>query len=238
MIDRFAIYLLLAGCLIFGGIVFVELQPATENESTLSARATQPQAPTSAVHRQPSTDELLAKILERPLFSSTRRPPQAAANDSATDSDLADTRLTGIVTEPDHHYAIFAVNGAPKPLRLTEGEDLSGWRIESITPHEVSLSGPGGTKTLEPKFDPNLVQRPPPQPPAATPGAPQPFPGINLPPRRAPQPAQPPAATPAARQPAPGINLPPRPGLPSRPGFSPATGRPLRPLPPPPRAPQ
>jgi hypothetical protein len=52
----------------------------------------------------------------------------------------------------EHHLAIFAVNGAAKPLRLTEGEDVSGWRIESITPHEVSLSGPGGTKTLQPKL--------------------------------------------------------------------------------------
>ena len=96
-------------------------------------------------------------------------------------------RLTGIVTEPEHHVAIFAVNGA-KPLRLTEGEAVSGWRIESITPREVSLSGPGGTKTLEPKLDPNLVQQPPPQPPAANPAA-------RLP-------AQPPVANPAARLPA------------------------------------
>jgi hypothetical protein len=69
-------------------------------------------------------------------------------------------RLTGIVTEPDH-VAIFAMNGA-KPLRVSEGEAASGWRIESIAPQEVSLSGPGGTKTLEPKPDPNLVQQPPP----------------------------------------------------------------------------
>jgi hypothetical protein len=215
MIDRFVTYLLIGGCLIFGALVLLELRPAASDTATPNDVSKRPDA-TSAVHREPSTrlDELLAVALARPLFSSTRRPPQAAANDSATDSDLADTRLTGIVTEPEHHYAIFAVNGAPKPLRLTEGEALSGWRIESITPHEVSLSGPGGTKTLEPKFDPNLVQRPPPQPPAATPVARQP--------------AQPPAANTAARppaQPAPGINLPPRPG------FSPATGRPLRPLP-------
>jgi len=123
-------------------------------------------------------------------------------------------RLTGIVTEPEHHVAIFAVNGA-KPLRVTEGEAVSGWRIESITPREVSLSGPGGTKTLEPKLDPNLVQQPPPQPPAASPAARQP--------------AQPPVANTAARQPSPGINLPPRlgvpPGLPASPPFRPPRGR-------------
>jgi hypothetical protein len=226
MIDRFVTYLLIGGCLIFGALVLLELRPAASDTATPNEVSRRPDT-ASAAHREPSTrlDELLAVALARPLFSSTRRPPQAAATDN-TDSDLADMRLTGIVTEPDHHVAIFAVNGT-KPLRLSEGEAVSGWRIESITPHEVSLSGPGGTKTLEPKLDPNLVQQPPPQPPAANPGARQPVqpPAANPGAR---QPAQPPAANAAARQPAQpaaGINLPPRPG------FSPATGRPLRPLP-------
>ncbi len=39
---------------------------------------------------------------------------------------------------------------------------MSGWRVERINPREVSLSGPSGTKTLQPKFDPNLT--PPPIP--------------------------------------------------------------------------
>ena len=203
MIDRFVTYLLIAGCLVFGAVVLLELQPAASDTAASNEVSRQPDT-TSTAHRQPSTrlDELLAVALARPLFSSTRRPPQTAATDN-TSSDLADMRLTGIVTEPDHRVAIFAVNGA-KPLRVSEGEAVSGWRIESITPHEVSLSGPGGTKTLEPKLDPNLVQQPPPQPPAANPAARPP--------------AQPPAANTAARQPAPGINLPPRPGVP--PGLS------------------
>jgi len=203
MIDRLVIYLLLAGCVIFGAVVLLELESTaidTAAPSEVSRRADA----TSAVRRQPSTrlDELLAMALARPLFSSTRRPPQSLDNASVTNSDLADMRLTGIVTDPEHHVAIFAVKGA-KPLRLTEGEDVSGWRIESITPREVSLSGPGGTKTLEPKLDPNLVQPPGPTP-AATPGV------------RSPGPT--PAATPGVRspaQPAPVANVPPRPGLPT-----------------------
>ena len=133
MIDRFVIYWLIGGCLIFGALVLLELRPAATDTATPNEVSIRPDP--SAMHRQPSTqlDELLAVALARPLFSSTRRPPQAAANDS-TDSDLADMRLTGIVTEPEHHLAIFAVKGATKPLRLTEGEAVSGWRIESITP--------------------------------------------------------------------------------------------------------
>ena len=171
MISRLAIYLLLTGCLVFGGIVFIELQPTATDEparSELSRRSNTP----PAVRRQQSAqqEELLATVLGRPLFSNTRRPPQTAANDSGNTSDLADTRLTGIITEPGRSIAIFAVNGA-KPLRLTEGEAVSGWRIESITPREVALSGPGGPKTLAPKTDPSLAGQPPTPAPTGTPVA-------------------------------------------------------------------
>jgi general secretion pathway protein N len=209
MIDRLVIYLLLAGCVTFGATVLLELK-STSTDTAASSGVARRADTTSAVRRQPSTrlDDLLAQALARPLFSSTRRPP-AAANDSVISSDLADTRLTGIVTEPGHQVAIFAVNGA-KPLRLTEGEAVSGWRIESITPREVSLSGPGGTKTLEPKLDPSLAQPPPGSTPTANPAA-------RLP------------APPTAAQPSPGINLPPRPAVPPRlpapPPIRPARGR-------------
>jgi hypothetical protein len=212
MTDRLAIYLLLAGCLVFGGIIVVELNPATDDKAIIGA-GTAPTGAAVAVHRQPGThlDELLATVLSRPLFSSTRRPPQSAANDGPS-ADLGDTRLTGIVTVPGHHLAIFAVNGA-KPLKLSEGQDVSGWRIESITPREVSLSGPSGTKTLEPKVDPSLSQAPAPAPTPVNPAArpPIPLPGARLP---APLPAG------AAALPRPGVS----PGLPN-----PPLPRPVRP---------
>ena len=217
MIDRLVIYLL-AGCLIFGTVVLLELKPSATDTAAPNEIPRRTEAP-SAVRRQPSTrlEELLAMALARPLFSSTRRPPQSAANDSDASSDLADIRLTGIVTEPYHRVAIFAVKGA-KPLRLTEGEAVSGWQVESITPREVSLSGPGGTKTLEPKLDPNLVQPAAPTV-AANPAARSPTP--------------PPTANPAARlpvQPAPAAVAPPTPGVPpgspTSPPFRPPRGRP------------
>jgi hypothetical protein len=176
MISRLAIYLLLTGCLVFGAIVFLELLPAATDEQGRSELPRRPDMP-PAPRRQQSArlEELLATVLGRPLFSSSRRPPQTAADNSGGTSDLADTRLTGIVTEPGRSIAIFAVNGA-KPLKLTEGEAVSGWRIESITPREVALSGPGGAKTLAPKIDPNLAATPPGQPPAAAAAARPPVP--------------------------------------------------------------
>jgi hypothetical protein len=160
MTNRLALSLLLAGCLAFGAVIFVELAAEGGEHAALPEAAPRANvAPPAQRERIPQIDRLLETALARPLFSSTRRPPQSATDDGAVDTDLSDKRLTGIVTAPGRHIAIFAVTDA-KPLTLSEGETVSGWRIETIGPIEVALSGPGGNKTLRPKPDPNLAQPP------------------------------------------------------------------------------
>ena len=90
--------------------------------------------------------------LADPLSSPTHRHPEtpSSANDAA--SSLHDVRLTGIVTGPDIRIAIFAVTGTA-PLVLSEGEALKGWRLDSISPERVVLSGPSGNIVLKPKPD-------------------------------------------------------------------------------------
>jgi hypothetical protein len=159
MINRPALCLLLVGCVVFGMLIFIELAPGGEDAALPEAAQRVNVAPVARRQQAPLAAGLLETALARPLFSSTRRPPQSETEDGAPDTDLSDKRLTGIVTEPGHHIAIFAVDGA-KPLTLSEGENVSGWRIETIGPIEVSLSGPSGSKTLRPKPDPNLAWQP------------------------------------------------------------------------------
>lgn len=211
MIDRLVPLLLVGGCLLFGMILFIELAPADQEDSVANQPAARSSAPNPAIRPQTARpEELVSAALARPLFSSTRRPPQDASNAAAGDNDLSDSRLTGIVTMRDRRVAIFAVSG-DKPLKVAEGDSVSGWRIESITPREVSLTGPSGTKTLQPKLDPSLaapqVQPPNPQvagraptPPAAgrprvpvpgaAPGIVQPPPGVPVNNPGLPQPAR------------------------------------------------
>lgn len=160
MTHRVVLFLLVAGCLLFGTIILIELEAAGAGDAVIADVAARPEGATTA-HRQqsPRLEELVATALARPLFSSTRRPPQSAAAGGAGDSDLADRRLTGIVTTPRHRLAIFAVTG-DKPLTVAEGDEVSGWRVETITPREVSLTGPSGSKTLQPKLDPTLTPPP------------------------------------------------------------------------------
>lgn len=202
MIDRAPIYVLLAGCALLGAVVFAELGPDREDSPAIETPARSAAPPPEQRQARTGADELVAEALARPLFSSTRRPPAAAAGDDGpTGGELSDTRLAGIVTEPGRRFAIFVPEGA-KPLTVIEGETVSGWRVDSITPREVSLSGPGGNKTLQPKIDPNLTPPAPPSPPAAAAPA-----------------ATPPAAAARARsraaaQAPPGLPVPPpRPGV-------------------------
>jgi general secretion pathway protein N len=206
MINRLVLVLLVGGCLLFGAILIMELAPAGAEDAVV-AEAARSDAPSPTARQQnPRPEELVATTLARPLFSSTRRPPQDAPSGAAAD-DLTDARLTGIVTTPRHRMAIFAVSG-DKPLKVAEGDAVSGWRVESITPREVSLSGPSGTKTLQPKLDPNLAP-PPGQPLIGQPGGRVPTPPAAAKPR---MPA--PGGAPAVAQPPPGVPAVPPGALP------------------------
>jgi hypothetical protein len=173
VIDRLPLILLLAGCALCGGILASELtSPTSETEAAAGGEQPSVATPLSPAQSGPGTrpDVLVAEILARPLFSSTRRPPPHS-DGPAADTGLSDTRLAGIVTAPGRRFAIFAPTGA-KPVVVSEGDTISGWRVENITPRQVSLSGPEGTKTLQPRIDPNLL--PPPPPPSAAASSPSP----------------------------------------------------------------
>jgi general secretion pathway protein N len=207
MIDRLVLLLLVGGSLLFGAILIMELAPAGAGDPVIAEAARSDAASPITRAQNPRPEELVTTILARPLFSSSRRPPQDAPS-GAADSDLTDARLTGIVTTPRHRMAIFAVSG-DKPLKVAEGDAVSGWRVESITPREVSLSGPTGTKTLQPKLDPNLAP-PPGQPPVGQPGGRVPTPPTAGRPR-----LPTPGAAPGIAQPPPGAPVAP-PGIPAR----------------------
>jgi hypothetical protein len=178
MIDRLVLYLLLAGSVLFGALLYLELGTGTAGgKPTIEISRPEKARVAARPQQRLRHEQLVATILARPLFNPTRRPPETVSGPDAG-PDLADARLTGIVTLPPLKIAIFAVKGA-KPLVLGEGETVSGWRIERITPAEIALSGPGGSQTLRPKEDPTLVRTP--SPGLAAANRPMPFNGRPAP---------------------------------------------------------
>jgi hypothetical protein len=75
---------------------------------------------------------------------------------------------------------IFASQGERRPMVVSEGAGLDGFRVELIEAGRVTVVGPGGRQVLRPSFDPN----PPPPvavPAQAPPGQPGPpgLPGLQ-----------------------------------------------------------
>ena len=178
MINR-VLVLIIAGCALFGGVIAVELRSEDGDASASVSVAPRPETGTPPRAPGPRVGDLLATILARPLFSPTRQP--AAHPDHPTGFDLGNVRLTGIVIEPGQHLAIFAVPDA-KPMVRSEGEMMNEWRLDSISPEEVVLSGPAGTTSLQPKIDASLVRKAAaPPPPASPPPVPAPAPAPQSP---------------------------------------------------------
>src|SRR5215207_1033564 len=144
--------LLIAGCVLSGTLLVSQFYGEAEDGIAATPAVTVRTDDVRAGPRaQPArVDVLLATTLARPLFSPTRRPPEVA---QTTASELTNKRLAGIVIEPDRRLAIFAVTGA-KALTVAEGESVDGWRLEKITPTEIALAGPKGSRTLQPMPEP------------------------------------------------------------------------------------
>ena len=152
---------ILVACVVCAGLILIEFVSISGHRPSPAARL-----PPAEIRK-----------LADPLFSPTQRRPETASSANDADSPLRDVRLTGVVIGPDLRIAIFALTGTNSRV-LSEGEALKGWRLESISPEGVVLSGPAGNTVLEPQRDANLVRPPPPvavqsgQPGAAMAGAP------------------------------------------------------------------
>ena len=168
---------ILVGCVVCAALILIEFGSISHRPS--------PGARLASAENEPAAPEI--RKLADPLFSPTQRRPEAKSSANDADLPLSDVRLTGVIIGPDLRIAIFAVTGANSRV-LSEGKALKGWRLESISPEGVVLSGPAGNIVLEPQPDANLVR---PTPPVAVQSG-------QLGPATAGAPGQPMAVTPIA----------------------------------------
>jgi hypothetical protein len=89
-------------------------------------------------------------IVERPLFSDTRRPPQTTIDkNTAPASQLGSAwKLTGIVVAADSSSVLVSGIRDSRTERLQAGMMLDGWRLESITRDQAVFSSGGRTAVL------------------------------------------------------------------------------------------
>jgi hypothetical protein len=91
-------------------------------------------------------------ILDRPLFSPSRRPGQVAV----ASTELP--RLAGIIIGPDGARAIFASSGGARAIVAGAGAHAGPYLIRAVDPTGVSVIGPNGPELLHPAYDRNAVR--------------------------------------------------------------------------------
>lgn len=167
--------------------------------------------------------------LARPVFSSTRRPDQAAQAQAAAPVRAGLPRLTGILVTRNGPVALFAAGDGARATVVAVGGALASWTVRAIRADLVTLDGPDGTVAMRPSYS----NAPPRAQPVAAPANEPLLPPIpqtdNRPFEMMTQPSgasifghvtAPPAGPPVAAQPAPPPLIlppgPPPPGPPAR----------------------
>jgi hypothetical protein len=101
----------------------------------------------------PDLDRMVQTILERPLFSRTRRPTEVPNALVAGKVHLL-PRLSGVVVLPGYRRAIFQAPGATRPVVTVVAEDerIADWTVQLIDNAAVTLTRAGETLQLTPSF--------------------------------------------------------------------------------------
>ena len=101
----------------------------------------------------------LTETVERPLFSPSRRGPQApptveaAAPPPPPPAPPPALKVQGVILAGDQTVALLRRDDTGETLTAHPGDDLSGWHVDRIEPGSVTLSGPDGAVEL-PLFPP------------------------------------------------------------------------------------
>jgi hypothetical protein len=129
-------------------------------------------------------DAWVATALARPLFSRDRKPtPAAPKGGGPALSSLP--RLTGVVVGSFGRIAIFASGGDQKPIAVSEGKTLGPYRVQTIVPGSVTVTGPDGERVVSLTADAatrQALEAEMPQQPQVVPGQPPGIlPGVRVP---------------------------------------------------------
>jgi hypothetical protein len=88
-------------------------------------------------------------VLDRPLFTPSRRPTQATAAAAPSSTGLA---LLGVVAAKGRQVALIRTAEGSPSVRAELGQDVAGWKLTRMAPTQVQLERHGGKLTLGLQF--------------------------------------------------------------------------------------
>jgi len=162
--------MLLAACALFGIIVAIEWFVLSRQNGTPTGNDTQPAVaadtlPTRTTYAAPDF-ETFSEILERPLFTEGRTPPepptaeQAAVLKPGMRAQLT-MRLEGIALTPVARIAVVRDISSNTLLRLAEGATHQGWVVESVNATSATLKRGEQTHELMLELNEKGFKKPP-----------------------------------------------------------------------------
>ena len=92
------------------------------------------------------------EVVERPLFSDSRRPAQQATKSAESVRAVqlaAKWKVTGIVVAGEYSFVHVEGIRDHKTVRLRAGMPLDGWKLEQIEPDHIEFSAAGESVTLK-----------------------------------------------------------------------------------------
>jgi hypothetical protein len=160
---------LLSLCLGFAGVIYIELdQPPLD--SIAKAAPAAPRAAAAPASDAPGFTmppvRAYTEVVERPLFSETRR--QSVDSPVApVDPRSSAFNLVGTIISAREHRALIEHGQPPRLERVGEGQDIDGWSVESIRADRVILTRADARLEVKVKDEPgpptpqNPQRRPP-----------------------------------------------------------------------------
>jgi type II secretory pathway component PulC len=132
-------WLLGLACIALAWVIYEEIDDRSPSEvpgaTDIAALPADQTAPPQTVFAMPDKDSL-AVILERPIFSQTRRRSGGMADEQATSTDFT---LSGVVISATQRFALVQPAAGGIIHRLKEGEDIGGWILVEIEPDRIIL---------------------------------------------------------------------------------------------------
>ncbi len=154
---------LLGVCLALAALVYAQVQMEAPGPAPAGAGGETP--PLAALPAPPSYAmapvEDFSTILERPLFSPTRRPPAEGVAAAAAPEPALQVTLVGVIISSEEQIAIVRLKDAGRFARLSVGDSFQGWVLDSIEPSRVTFRRGDLEEHIELTYDvPPPVQKP------------------------------------------------------------------------------
>lgn len=127
-----------AACIALAWVIYEEIADLSAGQPIDSTDAAPPSAlaPTSSQPALIIPDKAsLAVILERPVFSETRRP--RATPTGGAQATPIDFTLLGVVISDSQRSALIRTGKGEAVQRLTEGEEVAGWKLVQIASDRI-----------------------------------------------------------------------------------------------------